>query len=464
MSTNETTFHCIRCGKATVTRDIRKSDGLCNSCDLPQFEPNTNDMFARVTRPSVPASPAPVTPQPARAVPPYKYKDSTPQLHVSDSAFEDWYQAYCVNQPTNPKQIARDAYAAGMGDPLVCEAPAVPKGWRLLKDSSYEERKWVEDIVPGGASYMNACLDCGRSFEGAKGRRVCKVCVAAPLAPAASTGDEPLPDHANSVGETLGDPHPSWPEWCATFRERKAYQVGVADARRVAAETVVVDLKHTAYDAMQQAASESKWIPPEYFANDWIADCCRWLREGPNVDAEPIDMVLHCPSCGLQHIDSPEAEPGPSIDGSGDTPLWNNPPHRSHLCQDCGHIWRPADVATNGIRRVKTRGKDDRVLFDDRPQMMSIAKAEEALRNPPKLVFEDDVSSDTIPGGMTGGSADVLTQAAAQMSLEFEKVLADYHAAVWNAADGNNPADYDEAGVDTAKRLIAMFREAITND
>src|SRR5574340_600312 len=24
---------------------------------------------------------------------------------------------------------------------------------------------------------------------------------------------------------------------------------------------------------------------------------------------------------------------------------WDNPPHRSHLCHGCGHIWRPADVA-----------------------------------------------------------------------------------------------------------------------
>jgi len=46
---------------------------------------------------------------------------------------------------------------------------------------------------------------------------------------------------------------------------------------------VTIDLKHTAYDQMQQAASESKWIPPEYYANEWIADCCRWLREGPPV-------------------------------------------------------------------------------------------------------------------------------------------------------------------------------------
>ena len=32
-------------------------------------------------------------------------------------------------------------------------------------------------------------------------------------------------------GETLGAPHPDWPEWCTTFNERLAYQHGVADGR-----------------------------------------------------------------------------------------------------------------------------------------------------------------------------------------------------------------------------------------
>ena len=66
--------------------------------------------------------------------------------------------------------------------------------------------------------------------------------------------------------------------------------------------------------------------------------------------AEPIDRVLHCPACGMQHIDAPK-----------DHPLnpWLNPPHRSHLCHGCGHIWRPADVPTNGVQAVKTKGKAD---------------------------------------------------------------------------------------------------------
>jgi hypothetical protein len=81
----------------------------------------------------------------------------------------------------------------------------------------------------------------------------------------------------------------------------------------------------------------------------------------PTEPVAPIDMVLYCPNCGMQHIDADESETL-SIDG---TPYltarlgWDNPPHRSHLCHGCGHIWRPADVPTNGVAAVKTKGKAD---------------------------------------------------------------------------------------------------------
>lgn len=77
--------------------------------------------------------------------------------------------------------------------------------------------------------------------------------------------------------------------------------------------------------------------------------------------AAPIDMVLHCPACGMQHIDEPEDGVGEfavGADGAYRT-RWTNPPHRSHLCRGCGHIWRPADVPTNGVAAVKTKGLAD---------------------------------------------------------------------------------------------------------
>lgn len=65
-------------------------------------------------------------------------------------------------------------------------------------------------------------------------------------------------------------------------------------------------------------------------------------------EAPPVDMILHCPECHFQHVDAPEPATG-----------WNNPPHKSHLCSRCRHIWRPADVYTNGVRSIRTRGKSD---------------------------------------------------------------------------------------------------------
>lgn len=50
------------------------------------------------------------------------YKDSTPMLHVGDSAFEDWFQAQSFACQEGIKQMCRDSYAAGMGDPLVTYA------------------------------------------------------------------------------------------------------------------------------------------------------------------------------------------------------------------------------------------------------------------------------------------------------------------------------------------------------
>lgn len=69
--------------------------------------------------------------------------------------------------------------------------------------------------------------------------------------------------------------------------------------------------------------------------------------------AKPVDLILYCPSCGLQHIDKP------GMSGVFDEHTWTNPPHRSHLCHGCGTIWRPADVPTNGVAEIKTCGKAD---------------------------------------------------------------------------------------------------------
>ncbi len=84
---------------------------------------------------------------------------------------------------------------------------------------------------------------------------------------------------------------------------------------------------------------------------------------------KPIDMLLHCPACGVQHIDKPDDPDSDAVRLERHRALhsirnpvanvWTNPPHRSHLCKACGCIWRPADVCTNGVEKITTRGVND---------------------------------------------------------------------------------------------------------
>lgn len=49
----------------------------------------------------------------------------------------------------------------------------------------------------------------------------------------------------------------------------------------------------------------------------------------------PIPMLLWCPECSSRHYDVGEFE---------------TKPHHTHACQTCGHVWRPAIVATVGVQ------------------------------------------------------------------------------------------------------------------
>lgn len=86
----------------------------------------------------------------------------------------------------------------------------------------------------------------------------------------------------------------------------------------------------------------------------WVkcADCTPQQAE-----AVPVDMVLYCPKCGVQHIDEPEDCPDSPGRCECRGPHWKNPPHKSHLCHGCGHIWRPSDMPTNGVKATAS-GKD----------------------------------------------------------------------------------------------------------
>jgi hypothetical protein len=83
----------------------------------------------------------------------------------------------------------------------------------------------------------------------------------------------------------------------------------------------------------------------------------------------PLDVVLFCPECKMQHID--EAKPDncencgvekrrhfiadDRFDGKhpcSTFEAWLNPPHKKHRCHGCNNVWRAAAYPTNGVAFV----------------------------------------------------------------------------------------------------------------
>jgi hypothetical protein len=139
----------------------------------------------------------------------------------------------------------------------------------------------------------------------------------------------------------------------------------------------------TAIDACYNAAYEAV---PAYVEGDSLAECFRGMDRRIQELKAPVDMLLFCPQCGEQHVD--EANPGvceicggekddfPRNEGSlicacGNFTEWLNPPHKSHRCNFCNHVWRPADVPTNGVLTTKTKGERD---GNPRPRYFATAK------------------------------------------------------------------------------------------
>lgn len=144
------------------------------------------------------------------------------------------------------------------------------------------------------------------------------------------------------------------------------------EAARIGGEAINRQREHRAAMGPEVRGLIEEHGSPITPASQGIADALAMLDElakagftlfPTDKGGEPIPMVLHCPACGLQHIDEPEFglawSGGSAPEPEGEVTVWDNPPHRSHLCHGCGHIWRPADVPTTGVATVQTRGKGD---------------------------------------------------------------------------------------------------------
>lgn len=76
----------------------------------------------------------------------------------------------------------------------------------------------------------------------------------------------------------------------------------------------------------------------------------------------PIDMIIHCPKCGTQHVDAPDPtkcqdcgldEDLCTADGRCSFNPWTNPPHKKHRCLSCNNVFKVANVPTNGVAELQ---------------------------------------------------------------------------------------------------------------
>jgi hypothetical protein len=136
--------------------------------------------------------------------------------------------------------------------------------------------------------------------------------------------------------------------------EIKTYDGVVSHALRLLYEIGRKESEHvTAYDDSADA-----------LASCWNEIKTRLASLQAEVDT-PIDMLLFCPNCGEQHVDEAKPDVCETCGHSeGDCTCsaftaWLNPPHKSHRCAFCNHVFRPADVPTNGVLTIKTKGERD---------------------------------------------------------------------------------------------------------
>lgn len=138
----------------------------------------------------------------------------------------------------------------------------------------------------------------------------------------------------------------------------------------------------------------------------------------------PVDLLLFCPNCGEQHIDAPQPEKS-----------WDNPPHRSHECQFCRHVWRPADVPTNGVASIVTKGRVD---GNARPRFYATAKDyADALSTAEREAREAKAEAKSAKDRMweTGHLNEQLTTQLTQATAALEEMTRQRDQAVKGIAD-----------------------------
>lgn len=153
---------------------------------------------------------------------------------------------------------------------------------------------------------------------------------------------------------------------------------------------VGIDMLKRRHDAILLMAPEASLMPVEYNPGDtmelplWevanlFGSLISFGGEPPieiniDIDLPPIDMIIYCPECKNMHIDAETPlickdcgchfdKHGEEVDGDGrhacenceacnEFRPWLNDPHKRHRCAFCNHVFKTANVATNGVRSL----------------------------------------------------------------------------------------------------------------
>lgn len=88
-------------------------------------------------------------------------------------------------------------------------------------------------------------------------------------------------------------------------------------------------------EAQRAAAAEVERDEASRLLGEMTEALSRTIDERDAARETPVPMIMACPECCERHIDQGE---------------FAERPHHTHACQACGFVWRPAIVATVGVR------------------------------------------------------------------------------------------------------------------
>ncbi len=202
----------------------------------------------------------------------------------------------------------------------------VPEGFRLLRDTTYQERSFSDDARFENGNYENCCSFCGRNFRGHKRRVICKTCVTLNSPP--STASVP-------AAEKQEDSAPM------TDQEKKAF------AKIFEGLSKVQDLLASARERLEQSAtppSQAKVEEPVRGVSEGIenypvaftsAENLKYLKKGegyravvwfPETDRNDLPLYLQPPPAFVEDKFHPHKSkrfsPKPPLDDEGDVGHW----------------------------------------------------------------------------------------------------------------------------------------------